>query len=219
MITDLDVARLCNAIYTDPQVVPWEHFIEWEDLTFGMVNVGDCFVVINRGSFTREDWHLDFEAFANPLLHAGLGPVHRGFMKGMENQWYMVKEKCKRLGITKVKFGGHSLGAAHATLQTGLAILDGWMPYPRCVFGEPMSTFQQGADIIDRAGGSSYRNGNNSICDLVTCLPMRFWPELYVHATKMTDVCEPPAERQTLAKEWHHMPLYLRAIERMSDHG
>lgn len=217
MITDLDVADACLAIYNDPMNYGFDHYYADVHLTWGMKLIGDTWLVINRGSKSREDWLIDAEAYANPFVHAGLGPVHTGFMRGMESQWYTFKEKAR--GITRVKFGGHSLGAAHASLLTGLAVLDGWMPYPRCVFGEPLSTFQQGADIIARAGGSSYRNGNKHVCDLVTCIPMRFWPELYVHATPMVDVCAPPAHAD-LPIEWHHMSLYHQAVvERMSNHG
>lgn len=212
MITDLVVADHCEAIYSNPQTILWTHFEESLDLTWGMVRIDDTYLIINRGSKSRNDWMIDAEAYANPLIHRGLGPVHTGFMRGMENQWAIVKTIAKQAGITQVKFGGHSLGAAHATLLTGIAILDGWMPFPRCVFGEPMSTFQQGADIVARSGGNSYRNGNKLVHDPVCSVPVRFWPELYVHATRMIEVCSPPTALDNIPKEWHHMPLYQLAV-------
>ena len=209
MISDRDIADLCLAIYADAQTVSWAHFDDGADdgVCWGVKIIDGTDMVINRGSRTLSDWIRDAEAFADPATHHGLGPVHPGFWRGMERQ----REEISARGRGKRRFGGHSLGAAHASLLTGLFVLAGQMPGPRCVFGEPCSTFQHGADIIAQAGGNSYRNGNGVIHDPVTAVRVRFWPELYVHASRLIDVSRPPADaRDPFA--WHHMPLYRAAL-------
>jgi len=46
----------------------------------GVKVVGDCDVVVFRGSKTFEDWLPDFDVLANPFVHSKISPVHRGFL-------------------------------------------------------------------------------------------------------------------------------------------
>lgn len=213
--SDLDIAELCALIYQDQQTVGWDHFDGGEDdgVCWGVKIVDGVDVVINRGSKTLQDWLRDAEALANPFEHSALGPVHPGFNLGMDRQWSEILSRDR----PNRRFGGHSLGAAHASLLTARAVLSGQTPAPRCVFGEPCSTFQHGADVIARAGGSSYRNGDGAhVYDPVTLVPVRFWPELYVHATRMTDVSELPTMSSRDPFDLHHMPLYRQALAKLA---
>lgn len=211
MISDAAIAALCVAIFDARQSVAWDHFDDGSDdgVCWGAKWFGGVLMVINRGSKTDLDWIRDAEALADPFVHDELGPVHPGFFGGLERQ----RDEVLRLGKAFYRFGGHSLGAARASLLTGLFQLAGQMPLPRCVMGEPCSTFDQGAAIIAKAGGTSYRNGNGIIHDPVTLVPVRFWPELYIHATQLTEICVPPDSNASNPFEWHHGVLYQKGIE------
>lgn len=236
--SDAAIAALCNGIYDYPGYAPvvWDHLeLPEQDngICWGVKQFGGVDVIVLRGSTTQQDWIRDFAALADPFTgaesaflkvlafkisgapsdHAFLGPVHPGFLAGMEDAWAAMKP----LIGSRVIVSGHSLGAGRAAILTGLMVHDGRPPLARVVFGEPRPGFPPLAKLISSVTARSYRNGNGVLYDLVTDVPMPIGPEDYVHPCPLTDVCEEPGPKWTEqwgVFAWHAMPLYLRAAEK-----
>lgn len=212
MITDHDIAELCADIYLPEPQGGWTQLeLPADGIAFGIKDFGTAVALVFRGSVTLTDWLRDAEAIADPLDHAGLGPVHPGFFEGLPDLWAELKPE-----LTKKQciIAGHSLGAARASLFVGLMILDNNRPLRRVCFGEPRPGFPQAGGIIAQASGRSYCNGNGRAHDLVTDVPYTTWIEDYVHPTNLVPVCEPPSDaevQQDFLFAWHSMTLYAEA--------
>lgn len=235
--SDTEIAALCNGIYAYPGYAP----VAWDYLSlaapgafkpsFGIQQVGDISVLVFRGSVSLADWLRDFDSLTDPLEtllealgfqlaavpvpHAYLGPVHPGFLIGLETA---IDEALPHLG-ENIVVAGHSLGAGEATLATGILVHRGRAPKRRVVFGEPRSGFKPLAKLIADVPSASYRNGDRIVKDLVTEVPLAIDAEAYVHCCPLVDVCAKPEgtmfERWRVLA-WHGMPLYLQALERLA---
>lgn len=211
MITNLRAAQLCAAIYTTPTDFPIYDAGEDDGVCWALSREDDVDVVVLRGSVTFRDWLRDFLAVANPYASRRLGPVHAGFYLGLDNAWTDIKPMLRK-GAPLV-LTGHSLGAARASILTGVAILDSMPPAARIVFGEPKPGFQQLGDFIGPVPAWSFRNGNGSHHDLVTDVPFTLPPVDYVHPTKLFSVCAEPEPIHELGIfAWHSIALYVKAL-------
>lgn len=229
-MNDANIAKLCADIY-NPAMWPdeppdlntiqgWRHFDTGDNdgICWGIVAAGDVDVVVFRGSVTMEDWLRDLDAWAKPWVHDELGPVHPGFMLGMEQ----VGRELVTMWRGKTIFAGHSLGAARATVLTALMLHAGYEQLGRVVFGEPKPGFRMLSDIVSEVPGRSYRTvgkpspgATNSGHDLVTDLPFSFPPEEYMHPTPLINLpIEPPVASSWGPFLYHHMPLYAQALDR-----
>src|SRR5580700_1257098 len=129
-----DAAQLCAQSYM-PNFGAWPYVAqaETEGVWWAVVNYDRLTWVVFRGSETFsktnsvhdvvEDWARDFLAVPeHPFIsHPQLGWVHAGFMMGMEAAWSEIK---KHIQGNVIYFTGHSLGAARATIATGMCRLD-----------------------------------------------------------------------------------------------
>jgi hypothetical protein len=210
MVSERDIANLCRDIY--PGGAPasaWDLLeIPAAGVAFGLKDFGNAVAVIFRGSTTIEDWLRDAEAVADPFEHAELGPVHPGFFAGLPELWARLKP---RLNNKPCIVAGHSLGAARASLFTGLMIVDKQPPVRRICFGEPRPSFPKAAQIIATVRGRSYFNSNGRGHDVVTDVPFTTFIEDYVHATPLVPVTAPPTDADVLELlifAWHPMRLY-----------
>jgi Lipase (class 3) len=214
-ITDKDIAELCLGIYTYPGTITWDHYdsgADSDEICWGVKVVEGTDVLVFRGSITFEDWRRDFDVWTNPFGHLQLGPVHPGFLLGVDQ----VLAEYRQAAKGPLFVAGHSLGAGRASVLCGLAIVAGVTPIGRVVFGEPRPGFAQLADLIKPISHSlSYRNGKPGTFehDLVTDVPYYLGLYKYVHPTALVDVSALPP----LLDEWgifsyHHMQLYLQAI-------
>ena len=216
-ISDKDVADLCLGIYAYPgsPAITWDRFDDGEDsdkICWGVKVVDGSDIVVFRGSATFEDWRRDFDVWVEPFGHSKLGPVHPGFLLGLDQ----VLDEYRQGARGSVLAAGHSLGAGRASIFCGLAIVAGLKPSGRIVFGEPRPGFQRLADLLAPINGSrSYRNGRPATFehDLVTDVPYRIGPYQYVHPTPLLDISAPPPAND----EWgifgyHHMQLYAQAL-------
>ena len=136
--SDAVIASLCNGLYDYPGAAPidWDHCEQPDEdngICWGLKRLAAIDVVVLRGSTTPQDWVRDFEAVADPFTHFALGPVHPGFLAGMESAYRAMKPHLR----ADVMICGHSLGAARAAVLTGLMVHDGRAPRARVVFGEP----------------------------------------------------------------------------------
>ena len=169
MVTEQDIAQLCLDIYT-AQPGQWDQLeLPADGVAFGIKDFPEATALIFRGSVTLQDFLRDAEAIADPLSHGGLGPVHPGFFDGLSELWTRLKPK---LTTKPCIVAGHSLGAARASLFTGLMVLDGKAPVRRLCFGEPRPGFPQAGSIIATVRSRSYRNANGRAHDLVTDAPV-----------------------------------------------
>jgi Lipase (class 3) len=216
-ITDKDAADLCVGIYAYPGVpaVTWDHFDDGsadDQICWGVKVVNGCDIVVFRGSTTFEDWRRDFDVWADPFGHPKLGPVHPGFLLGLDQ----VLDEYRQKATGAPFVAGHSLGAGRASIFCGLAIVAAIIPAGRIVFGEPRPGFQKLADVIAPIPQSrSYRNSMPGTFDhdLVTDVPYRIGPLQYVHPTTLVDVsAPPPADDEWGIFGYHHMQLYDQAL-------
>jgi hypothetical protein len=218
MISDLTLANLCAALYhTDENWMHYDDGADSDGVCWAVKDIGDISVIVLRGSVVAEDWRRDFQAFVSPFSHDDLGPVHPGFLSGMRTVQREVDELIP-IGGNKIIITGHSLGAARASILTGLLQLTTRRSdvIRRVVFGEPRPGFQHLADIVSEVSGVSYRNVANGSHDVVTDVPFSVPPENYVHPTPLTDASAAPDG--DLVNKWgpfalHHIGLYVKALE------
>ncbi len=210
MITEQDVANLCLNIYPGgaPPAGGWDLIeVPANGIAFGLKDFGNVIALIFRGSTTFDDFVRDAEAAADPFEHDGLGPVHPGFFAGLPELWARLKPRLNKPCVV----AGHSLGAARASLFTGLMILDNQPPVRRLCFGEPRPGFPQAAQIIATVRARSYFNGNGRAHDLVPDVPFTTFIEDYVHPTPLVPVTATPTDADVLEYlifAWHPMRLY-----------
>lgn len=215
MISDKDCAKLCNEIYnTTPDPKFWSHYDAGEDdgICWALLHTDDANVITLRGSATFLDWIRNLLALALPFTHHQMGPVHPGFLLGLDHAWSEMK---LMLDMSRpVVFTGHSLGAGRADILCGMAILDRIEVARRVCFGEPKPGFQPLAKLLQTIPGASYRNGeaDGHAHDLVTNVPFNLPPEDYVHPTPLIKVTAPPTDWSWGAFAWHHMGLYVTAL-------
>lgn len=221
MISDAEIASLCAGIYDPKAGLFLAHYDDGTDadgVCWGVHEADDASVVVFRGSVSVLDWMRDFNAWADPFHHDDLGPVHPGFLSGVrtvERELLTLVPKDQPIVVA-----GHSLGAARASVLSGLLTIDKRPPVARVVFGEPRPGFQQLADILKSVPGRSYRNGDGRDHDLITDVPFAIPPlEAYVHPTPLTDVSAPPAG--VFASygmfAYHHIELYVQAMKGLPD--
>jgi hypothetical protein len=167
-----------------------------------------------RGSKSLLDWLRDLDAFCNPFVNKGLGPVHAGFKIGLDD----VLQDALRLPGPYV-VAGHSLGAARTALLAGLMVLKGVKPARIVCFGQPRPGFKQLADVLFDIPQGNYCNGAMAHDhDKVTDVPWKVGPNLYEHSGPLTYVDQAPAlpERMLLGMfARHHMPLYVAAMSKL----
>jgi hypothetical protein len=242
LLSDVMIATICNALYAYPGYAPvvWDHLEQPESddgICWAIKRIAGVDLVVLRGSRTQQDWLRDFDALAWPFdpkvpgfasrffgfdltVKASdrdfLGPVHPGFLAGMDDAWAAMKPL---LG-PRVIVTGHSLGAARAAILTGIMVHDGKPPLECITFGQPRPGFPQLGKFIAGVPQTSYCNGNGSvIIDMVTEVPLAIGPEDYCHPHPLTAVHEEPSvpwfERYGVFA-YHGMPLYLVALEKLA---
>lgn len=214
MITPLNAANLLLALYNGGDAWKQFDFVEPgagdHGVCWAVKRTAGVSVVCLRGSATFEDWMRDFDAVAPPWTHKGLGPVHPGFVIGMEEAY----QEIQKYVAGPVVVTGHSLGAGRSAILAGLFLLDGKTVAAKMVFGEPKPGFVQLARLLSRIPQSvSYRNGDAHHHDLITDVPLSFPPEEYVHPEVLTEVCAPPSPGDSWGVfAWHHLQLYQQAL-------
>jgi hypothetical protein len=197
MITDNTLALLCVASY-DPNA-KWDHVWTGNDIHVTHIQVDGVDIIVFRGSVDAQDWWLDLDAV--PHKHPRLGWCHAGFLKYMD----LVFENIMAVVGRNVIFCGHSLGAARASIMTGLFLDHGSQVMARVTFGEPRPAFDRLAEIIAKSGcvSRSYRNG----LDPVPEFPVPFWPLFpYRRVTEPLMFEKSPAN--VIPSEWHNVHLY-----------
>ena len=202
MISDLQLARLCQSIY-DPQPGDFQSILEIGDAHMGIAEVEGYTVICFRGTVNAADWLADLDAV--PVKHATLGTLHAGFAKPMQDVFYALAPHYR----SQVVITGHSLGAAHAALLAGLYRMAG-IPVERLVlFACPNAGYERLAEVLEPINAVSYRNEIDPV-PIVPMLP-------YVPPVPHTIVCTRPEGWEILDPiSWHSINLYVEACVSMN---
>jgi hypothetical protein len=217
MIKDGDIANLLLALYSYPNSqVSWDHLDDGtqdDEICWAVKQVGETDVVCLRGSTTFKDWTRDFNAWANPFKPTNIGHVHPGFWLGMEQMWGELRLK-RTVSARPMILAGHSLGAARASILTGLMVRDNLAPALRVVCGEPKPGFADFANLIAKVPARSYCVGDDLGHDLITEVPFSFPPENYIHPVSLISVKASPQRHDEWGPfKYHHMELYQEALK------
>lgn len=131
MISDLDLARACQAAYHEPPTLP----VPPTETDVRITSTDDGAIVAFRGSASAEDWLRDF--MAEPIVdraHPQLGPCHAGFLDGAESVATAIGQA---VGNRPFWLTGHSLGGALALGVGALLLLAGQKAQAIVTFGAP----------------------------------------------------------------------------------
>lgn len=207
-VTDLDIVDLVQLSYRPDS--KWDFRFAGptdDDLTVCVERLGDIYVVVFPGTTDVQGWLRDFEAFpATVHDHPQLGPIHAGFWAGMEQVWGLLDI---RLDGKPTVVTGHSLGAARASLFTGLLTAAGRLPLATIMFGEPRAGMAPLATLLEPVTIRSYRNGD----DPVTEVPFNLPGFPYQHPRPLI-----PLDAKPIALDpWgpladHHIELYAGGV-------
>lgn len=222
MITDTQVAQNLVKLYAGS--VGFKVYapgVGLSGICYGLIETPEENQIYLRGSADLADWAHDL--FAAPVIfpHETFGPVHAGFFAGMDRLANQISTKIDFSKPTRIY--GHSLGAARARALTAL-FLENYQKNPAMletvVFGEPLSGMQQLANFLKPVVSRSYRNGAGFFFDMVTTVPPRIPPLLWVRASKLIHVSQSPAtgiiEEALDPFSFHHMPLYAAAVAKIA---
>jgi hypothetical protein len=217
---DLQVATLVTGSYgyADQKPVHWDHQNDSKDsigVKWFIKKIGYIWFVVFPGTENLVELLKDFDAI--PVEDHVLGLVHMGFMWGMHDTWSTIDHI---IGKDPFIVGGHSMGAAHATLFTGLAVARKRPPLRRVVFGEPLSGFARQAELVSRVPSVSYCAFDDTGKDPIPSLPPAIG---YARASPLTDIrvkvtpeaidAMPPLPNLPL----HYLPGYVRALENLAN--
>jgi hypothetical protein len=213
-VTDLDCARLTQALYTE-EAAGYPSFTHADcsgSVCWGIKTLDDVTVLVFRGSVDRQDWFLDFLALSwrEAAPYKALGPVHLGFSTGLVDAWTLIKPRVIAAGKPLI-IAGHSLGAARAWIVAGMAIIDGIVPARIVVFGSPRPGFAKLASVVAEVPQKSYRNGHDHVCSVPFYEPPEF---LYVQPAPFTPLNAKLSPGHTLGVfAEHHISLYVAGLE------
>lgn len=167
MISDLDLAQACAAIYVSPASIP----VPASGVYVRVTEATDGLIVAFRGSVTPQDWWRDFNTIAvMPRLHPQLGLCHAGFIDAAESIVGAV-----RTAIANRPFclTGHSLGGAEAVAIGGLLVCMGVIPVMIATFGAPRVGMRKFVGVLSAVKSlRQYRRGNDPVPDVPFFLPL-----------------------------------------------
>jgi hypothetical protein len=199
--TDFELAQLAQAIYSQQPAGFWVTLLPHDGGYVGLYRWHDKVdVPVWRGSITLTDWLDDFAAA--PEFDGRLGWVHSGFMGGVES----IYEELGKHIARPIMVTGHSLGAAHAMLHTGLLRYAKEDLIGAVVFGCPRPAEQGLADLLADVPTRSYRNGEDPVPTVPTDPP-------YVHPKPLIQVNAGAHINDHGPLTYHHIDLYVSAMK------
>lgn len=213
MISDLELAQAANDCYPDCLAGGglWAQTWMTNDIHVGLRHATGGDIIAFRGSIDETDWLRDFEGW--PRKHPKLGYCHSGFLENMDA---VAIELSMAIGPEKpYAITGHSLGAARALILSAMMVLAKTPPALVVTFGTPRPGMGQLSDIL-RNGGfpiRHYKNGPDPVADVPVTIPP-LW--LYQKPVVDTALSMAPSEGALDPFHWHHMPLYLEGIRKMT---
>lgn len=217
---DADIAALCVGIYNyaDQPPVTWDHFFDvtaTQPVCCALKYVNDDTCLIFRGTDTPNDLLADLDAV--PANSPFLGEVHSGFLRGLLPLATMLASLIRG----KLYIGGHSLGAARATLAAGIFKSLGILPQKVVGLGPPRAGFNPLSHYVANIDFHLYR----AVCPLAhpfthdpICEVPPDWSGVglgYQHVRPLTDVTVTVAEaavKDMGAFAIHYSPGYAAAL-------
>lgn len=152
MSLDMALLDACAQAYLAP--VTWER----GNCHALLAEVAGQHVVAFRGTANTRDWLVDFDAA--PMLHAGLGWCHQGFLESVLGVADQIRADLagERLIVT-----GHSKGGAEALIFAGLLVLAGQAPAAVVTYGAPRAAYASLGEILDQVPVRQYRHGHDPV--------------------------------------------------------
>lgn len=210
MLTDLQIAIICNSLYSEQPSGYWDAVFPTDGSYSALKWVSGYLVLVRRGSVTPTDWLERDLTSIIPVWDDELGHCGSGFLTDMRQTVTMLD---KIIGDAPLIVTGHSLGAAVASLYVAHRVKIGKPPVASVVFGEPRPGFERIKDIHKTVPGSAYRN----VQDPVTQVPFLGIPEttldLYTNSRnlKQLGALPDPGDLWGSVAD-HHMPLYVKGL-------
>jgi hypothetical protein len=216
ILSILRCAQLCKAIYNP--ITPQTFTRTWQvgGISFGYCAQDGVAAFNFAGSEVGEDWLRNFTAIK--YEHPVLGTLHLGFWEGMQDLFDAVQGEL--VTGNKIVVTGHSLGAAHAQIFSGLCAAAGIEMELVVLFAPPragMSTLKNlvQSKIVEK---HAYRNLQDPVPEVPVYIPIfESWQDMI----QLEAMAEPPAEEPgivgVLGKVFreHSMDLYLRGAEKI----
>lgn len=212
------MAQVCDQyawLYTDLNTPDgtWDHVFPVDGAFVAVKVIDGQPLVCWRGSVTAIDWIEDFTLPGQPFCHPLIGPVHPGFLAGVERVYDKLNQYLSQFPGKPI-IVGHSLGAGHAAIYAALRVANG-MPVDRVImFGEPRAGCAQMANVLANTPIYSFRNEDANGHDYVTDVPA-YIPGLapYTHPRVLTDVHHSPAVNDVWGLfRYHHFGHYCAAF-------
>jgi hypothetical protein len=211
MLSDLDCAKLCNALYNDPSFA-WDDILQPESdegICLGIKLIDGVRYVVDRGSETPQDWWRDFKSELWRTLpgYEPLGDVAYGFSEGMVD---LFSNKLKPIIAEPWVAVGHSLGAARAQLSAGMGKALDSPPLRVVCFGPPRVGMMTFCSYVQGIPWMLYRNLEDPVADVPTSPP-------FYHVKPFIPLNAAPAPDDSwgiLAD--HHIELYIQGLENLS---
>ena len=222
MLSDIEIVQMCADIYSDTQAPYWNFYDCGpgdHDICYGIRREGDTDYVIFRGSKVFLDWFRDGDWWSRPTVDPRLGEIWPGFVVDMDAAWTEIQH---HVGA-KVVVGGHSLGAARASVLAGYMLVDGCKPLARICFGEPNTGFPKFCNFVSQVPGRTYKNFGDLGHDHVTDVPYNI-PIIAPYGkppTKLNVTATPggPEIEQLGFFSYHHINLYVKGMQSYVEGG
>jgi hypothetical protein len=204
VLSDLDIAECCLALYGDPPTGKWDWVWPTRIGFAGKFSDGGVEYLIHRGSQDPADWWVDLDAV--PVDWPPLGYVHRGMLGDV---LWTEKQIADGLGARTV-MAGHSLGGGLAVLRGALLRALGRPPEAVVIFEPPRVAFRSLLSGVVSAGTRpvpvrAYQNET----DVVTSVP----PYPYVDETAFTHLSVGAAPGDDTLFRFHHLPLVIEGLK------
>lgn len=200
MISDLDAARACAALYA-PQPGDFDHVEETAGVCWALRRYPDLDLLVFRGSMTKEDWFRDVLAELPVTTNGAWYPA--GFEEGLNEARQAIVPLVSPSKAIIV--AGHSLGAARAAIFAGMA---GWrFPVARLIlFGCPRPGTTDLPRQLSGVPIASYRNRQDPVTMVPTDPP-------WSHVAPFIELDAPPDPADISIFRDHHLPLYIAGLE------
>lgn len=205
MIEDLEIVRLCAAIYQPQPDGFWDYYWDGSDPDGICAGIKDN-KLICRGSWSTQDWERDLELFrlGYPYTHPQFGIVHAGMDLGQDE----FAKKAFPFLSPGADFGGHSLGGSHAAGLAGRYILQGGSPGRISLYGCPRYATAQFTNILKPYPCASYRNGYDPVPKVPTLIGFH----LAEDPVPLQVIRVEPTDWREGLMAWHNINLYEQGI-------
>lgn len=207
--TNMDVVNLIASSYEPSMNSQWTVLYK-ENKTAGihagLKQVGNVSVVIFRGSVTPEDWMRDLvsELFGFIDNFGSLGPLPLGFLQGMSTAWHKIVPYLQ----SSVIVGGHSLGAAHAAIFSGMLMASRRKILQTVLCGCPRPGMRTLKELLAKTDILNIRNLEDFVTDAPSSPPyeqVRFFTE--VDGGQGSDPLDP--------FRMHHIQFYVNGFQKL----